>query len=87
MSRRWVALVLRVFIRVTLRSSVIVHDLHVIGVAIAPREAYPPLIVDTDAVPPLALKANDNKSSVLSNITIDKVLFHAATPISFNILA
>src|SRR3989344_4537723 len=54
MSRRWVALVLRVFIRVTL-CSVIVHDLHVIGVAVAPREAYPPLIVDADAVLALAV--------------------------------
>jgi len=34
---------------------VIIYDLHVIGVAVAPRKAYPPLIVDADAVLALAV--------------------------------
>jgi hypothetical protein len=38
-----------------------------------------------EALQALAPEANDHKSSVLRNITIDK--FHTATPISFRILA
>src|SRR5258706_11741463 len=38
-----------------MRSSVVVHDLHVFRAAVTPHEAHAPLVVDADAVLPVAV--------------------------------
>ena len=37
--------------------SMIIHNLHVVGVVVDPLETYPPLIIDADAVLSLAIAA------------------------------
>jgi len=50
----------------------VVTDLHVGGIAIAPREAYPPLIVDTDAVLTGAIADEPLKAVPRRNAEISK---------------